>query len=77
MLADVLPGTEKVRTINTMQCQICKEKEATLHLTQFAGDKTRQVADICPECAEAKGINDSAAISFELAKLLLRIETAL
>jgi protein-arginine kinase activator protein McsA len=76
MLADFLPGIVDVRTINTMRCQICKEKEATVHLTQFAGDKTRQVEDLCDECAEAKGINDFAAISPEAVKPLLRPETA-
>ena len=59
-----------------MQCQICKEKEATLHLTQFAGDKTRQVADLCDECAEAKGPNDWAAILLKALKSLPRPETA-
>jgi protein-arginine kinase activator protein McsA len=76
MLADFLPGIVKVRTINTMKCQICKKNEATLHLTEFAGDKTRHVADLCLECTPPKWINDFAAISPEAVKSLLRPETA-
>ena len=51
-----------------MQCCICKEREATVHLTQIAGDKTQKV-DLCEECAKQKGVNDPTA--FSLADLLL------
>jgi protein arginine kinase activator len=51
-----------------MLCCICKEKEATVHLTQIAGDKMQKV-DLCEECAKTKGINDPTA--FSLADLLL------
>src|SRR5688572_8326526 len=51
-----------------MLCCICKEKEATVHLTQIAGDKTQKV-DLCEECAKQKGVNDPAG--FSLADLLL------
>ncbi|SRR5882672_2387625 len=51
-----------------MLCCICKEKEATVHLTQIAGDKMQKV-DLCEECAKTKGVNDPAA--FSLADLLL------
>ena len=40
-----------------MQCSICKEKTATVHLTQIVGDKMQKM-DLCEECAKAKGIND-------------------
>ena len=40
-----------------MQCCICKEKPATVHLTQIVGDKMQKL-DLCEECAKAKGIND-------------------
>ena len=40
-----------------MLCCICKEKEATVHLTQIAGDKMQKV-DLCEECAKTKGVND-------------------
>jgi protein arginine kinase activator len=36
-----------------MLCCICKEKEATVHLTQIAGDKMQKV-DLCEECAGLK-----------------------
>src|ERR1700741_4341566 len=51
-----------------MLCCICKEKEATVHLTQIAGDKMEKV-DLCEECAKNKGVNDPAG--FSLADLLL------
>jgi protein arginine kinase activator len=51
-----------------MLCSICKEKEATVHLTQIVGDKMQKV-DLCEECAKTKGVNDPAG--FSLADLLL------
>lgn len=51
-----------------MLCCICKEKEATVHLTQIAGDKMQKV-DLCEECAKLKGVNDPTG--FSLADLLL------
>ena len=51
-----------------MLCCLCKEKEATVHLTQIAGDKVQKV-DLCEECAKHKGVNDPAG--FSLADLLL------
>jgi protein arginine kinase activator len=51
-----------------MLCCICKDKEATVHLTQIAGDKMQKV-DLCEECAKSKGVNDPSG--FQLADLLL------
>ena len=51
-----------------MLCCICKEKEATVHLTQIAGDKMQKV-DLCEDCANTKGVNDPTG--FSLADLLL------
>lgn len=51
-----------------MLCSICKEREATVHLTQIAGDKVQKV-DLCEECAKNKGVNDPTG--FSLADLLL------
>lgn len=51
-----------------MLCCICKEKEATVHLTQISGDKMQKV-DLCEECAKIKGVNDPTG--FSLADLLL------
>jgi protein arginine kinase activator len=51
-----------------MMCCICKEKEATVHLTQITGDKMQKV-DLCEECAKTKGVNDPTG--FSLADLLL------
>jgi protein arginine kinase activator len=53
-----------------MLCSICKEREATVHLTQIAGDKVQKV-DLCEECAKHKGVNDPTG--FSLADLLLGI----
>lgn len=51
-----------------MQCCVCKEKPATVHLTQIVGDKMQKL-DMCEECAKAKGINDPT--SFAMADLML------
>lgn len=51
-----------------MMCCICKEREATVHLTQIAGEKMQKV-DLCEECAKTKGVNDPTG--FSLADLLL------
>lgn len=51
-----------------MLCSICKEREATVHLTQIVGEKMQKV-DLCEECAKTKGVNDPAG--FSLADLLL------
>jgi protein arginine kinase activator len=56
-----------------MLCSICKEKEATVHLTQIAGDKVQKV-DLCEDCAKTKGVNDPT--SFSLADLLLGLGAA-
>jgi len=56
-----------------MLCCVCKEKEATVHLTQIVGDKMQKV-DLCEACAKQKGVNDPAG--FSLADLLLGLGAA-
>src|SRR5208283_2554571 len=51
-----------------MQCCVCKEKPATVHLTQIVGDKMQKL-DLCDDCAKAKGINDPTG--FAIADQLL------
>ena len=51
-----------------MQCCVCKEKPATVHLTQLVGEKMQKL-DLCEDCAKAKGINDPT--SFAMADLML------
>ena len=51
-----------------MQCCVCKEKSATVHLTQIVGEKMQKL-DLCEDCAKAKGINDPT--SFAMADLML------
>jgi len=51
-----------------MKCCVCKEREATVHLTQIVGDKMQKL-DLCEECARSKGVNDPTG--FSLADLLL------
>jgi protein arginine kinase activator len=46
-----------------MLCSVCKEREATVHLTQIAGEEMQKV-DLCEECAKTKGVNDPDAFSF-------------
>ena len=57
-----------------MLCSICKEREATVHLTNIAGDKMQKV-DLCEECAKSKGMNDPTA--FSLADQLFGLGAAL
>jgi protein arginine kinase activator len=52
-----------------MQCSICKEKPATVHLTQIVGDKMQKL-DLCEECAKAKGVNDPTSFSLADADIL-------
>ena len=51
-----------------MQCCVCKEKPATVHLTQIVGEKMQKL-DLCEDCAKAKGVNDPT--SFAMADLML------
>src|SRR6188768_1638 len=50
-----------------MLCNLCKEKPATVFLTDIKSDKVQKV-DLCEACAKSKGVNDS---NFALADLLL------
>ena len=51
-----------------MLCGLCKQKNATVHLTQIAGEKMQKV-DLCEDCAKEKGVDDPAG--FSLADMLL------
>jgi protein arginine kinase activator len=57
-----------------MLCCVCKEKPASVHLTQISGDKVQKV-DLCEDCAKQKGVNDPAA--FSIADKLLGLGAAL
>ncbi|HZT22604.1 MAG TPA: UvrB/UvrC motif-containing protein [Verrucomicrobiae bacterium] len=52
-----------------MICSICKEKPATVHLTQIVGDKMQKL-DLCEACAKAKGLNDPTGFSLADADVL-------
>jgi protein arginine kinase activator len=54
-----------------MKCDVCKEAEAKIHLTQIVNGKVQKV-DMCEACAKAKGVSDPKAYS--LADLLLGME---
>jgi len=56
-----------VNRYRVMLCYICKEKAATVHLTEIKGDKVQKV-DLCEACAQSKGVNDS---TMSLGDLLL------
>jgi protein arginine kinase activator len=51
-----------------MVCQLCKQKDATVHLTQIVEDEMKKL-DLCESCAKQKGVNDPTG--FSLAELLL------
>ncbi len=56
-----------------MTCQLCKQREATVHLTQIIENQMKKV-DICDQCAKDKQLNDPT--SFSLADLLLGLGAA-
>jgi protein arginine kinase activator len=56
-----------------MLCCVCKQKEATVHLTQIAAEKVQKV-DLCEDCAKEKGVNDPTG--FSLADLLMGLGSA-
>lgn len=45
-----------------MICQMCNKAEATIHLTQVVGGKSRKL-DLCSDCAEQCGVDDPAGFS--------------
>ena len=50
-----------------MLCGICKQKVASVHLTEIFGEEMRKV-DLCEDCAKTKGVNDPTG--FSLGELL-------
>ena len=56
-----------------MQCSICKEKPATIHLTQIVGDKMQKL-DLCEDCAKVKGVNDASG--FAMSDIMLGLGAA-
>jgi len=51
-----------------MRCDVCKEAEAKVHLTQIINSAMQKI-DLCESCAKAKGVSDPTG--FSLADLLL------
>ncbi|MGI6346413.1 MAG: UvrB/UvrC motif-containing protein [Limisphaerales bacterium] len=45
-----------------MICQMCNKAEATVHLTQVVGGKSKKL-DLCANCAEQCGVDDPAGFS--------------
>lgn len=56
-----------------MLCNICKENEATVHLTEIIGDKMKKV-DLCESCSKAKGVSDPTG--FAMADMLFGLGAA-
>lgn len=50
-----------------MLCELCKQKEATVYLTQIADRKSHEVG-LCEDCAKEKEVNDPT--NFSLATIL-------
>jgi protein arginine kinase activator len=42
-------------------CSVCKEKPATVFLTNISSDDKAQKLDLCDECAKAKGLDSNLA----------------
>jgi protein arginine kinase activator len=45
-----------------MVCEVCGERDATVHLTQMLGGAVKKL-HLCEECAEQSGINVSGSMS--------------
>jgi len=45
-----------------MQCELCKEHEATVHLTQVVGSEVKKV-NLCESCAAKSGLDIKGTIS--------------
>jgi protein arginine kinase activator len=56
-----------------MQCDVCKQNEATVFLTQIIEGKLQKV-NLCEACSKEKGVNDPTG--FALADLLLGLGAA-
>jgi protein arginine kinase activator len=56
-----------------MLCSICKEREATVHLTEFIGGKLNSV-DTCETCTRTKADVEAPETGFAIADLLLSME---
>jgi len=56
-----------------MLCDICKQNEAKVHLTQIIEGKTKKI-DLCEACSKKKGVDDPTG--FSLADLLLGLGAA-
>lgn len=55
-----------------MTCQLCKQREATVHLTQIVENDMKKV-DICDQCAKEKNLHDPT--KFLIADMLLDLGT--
>lgn len=56
-----------------MLCDVCKQIEAKVHLTQIVEGVTKKI-DLCEGCSKAKGVDDPTG--FSLADLLLGLGAA-
>lgn len=56
-----------------MLCDLCKQKVATVHLTEIIEGKTKKI-DLCEECSKAKGVDDPTG--FSLVNLLMGLGAA-
>lgn len=45
-----------------MKCDVCKETEASVHLTQIISGTMHKI-DLCEACAKAKGVSDPTGFS--------------
>jgi protein arginine kinase activator len=51
-----------------MLCNVCKQNEATVHITEIVDDQIKKV-DLCEACKKEKGVSDP--VSYALADMLL------
>ena len=58
-------------------CSICKEKPATIFLSNISAENKKVDVDLCDACAKAKGVDDPAALFIASADLMLGLGASL
>jgi len=58
-------------------CSICKEKPATIFLSNISAENKKVDMDLCDACAKAKGVDDPAALLIASADLMLGLGASL
>ncbi len=58
-----------------MQCDLCRIREAIIHMTKMTGERKTVRIDLCLDCADANQIDDTSGNRLEdlLAKIRAKV----